>query len=74
MKYLLIFCLLLISGCSLLVDTNGTTRVEPEVQVVLFQDLLREGWQIQLHENKEVILVKPFGNHILIYDVFEFLE
>lgn len=63
----LIICL---TGCSFLFDDppdDGNQRV------LVFQDLLKQGWKIEV-VNGKVVLVKQTEDGLLIQDVFGVME
>ena len=48
-------------------------KVGNTADVVVFQDLLKQGWSIHVYENKAV-LTKEINKSIVIYDVFSVLK
>lgn len=71
MKIFAIFVILLsFSGCSLL---NASEPDDGNQKVLVFQDLLKQGWEIQIVDGKTV-LVKQTDEGLLIQDVFGIME
>lgn len=70
-KILLIICCFYFSGCSILQPNPYSPDGEKEITI--FTDLLSSGWDIEVHENK-IILIKYDSNKFLLNDVFNLME
>jgi hypothetical protein len=71
MKNFIISILLVIylSGCSVMGSIFKLPEEQTTSQIVVFQDLLKQGWKIHV-VNERVILIKYTNNELLIEDVF----
>lgn len=58
-----------ISGCSIISPLFNLPEEKTTSQIVIFQDLLKQGWEIRVMDNK-VLLIKRTNNELLIEDVF----
>ena len=58
---------------SSLLDDDHRAQLETQQQVETFQDLLKQGWEMKIHEGR-MVLVKQTESGILINDVFRVLE
>jgi len=67
----LVFLLLLsLSGCSV---SNRELQLEGDRKVAIMQDLLRQGWELSVHDGK-VLLIKNTPEGLLVEDVFGVIE
>lgn len=77
-------CLIALTLCSCSLVANGVAAMIEESnqaeevslqedKVVVFQDLLKQGWKIQIYKQK-VLLIKETENGFIVNDVFEVLK
>jgi len=78
-KSLLTISMLLLSGCAIVTGLSGALEEQEESvtleedRVQVFQDLLKQGWRIQVYKQK-VLLIKETPDGFIINDVFSILK